>query len=146
MRNNRTCHKLTHMRWGTVAALLIGLTFETVSPLAAATLRCPPRLPGPHPGFEQIGPLPTAHWLLWRMQVFDLPPNKGNPTELLPAPATVRHDAFTLNWRPTSTDDMQIACLYNGSGTTYQARLHPPPTACTLQNYDGRAQGWCETP
>jgi hypothetical protein len=125
--------------------LLFGLTFVTVGPLAAATLRCPPRLPGPHPGFEQIGRIPAAHWLLWRMQLFDLPQNKGNPTELLPAPTTVRRDGFTLNWQLSGTTDVRMLCLYNGSGTYYAARLHPPPTSCTLQNDDGLAQGWCET-
>jgi hypothetical protein len=122
------------------------LAVLATNPLPAATLRCPPRLPGPHPGFEQIGPVPAAHWLLWRMQLFNLPPNKGTAAELVPAPATVRHDGFTLSWHLSGTGDVQMLCVYNGSGTYYGARLHPPPTACTLQNDGGLAQGWCEIP
>lgn len=125
--------------------ITISALFDNQS-VAAATLRSPPRLPGPHPGFVQIGPVPAAHWLLGRMQLFDMPPNRGTPTKLLPAPASMRWDGFTLSWHLTGTDDVERLCLYNGSGTYYRARLHPPPTACMLQNDDGLAQGWCETP
>jgi hypothetical protein len=128
------------------AVLLVSLTPVTARPLAAATLHCPPRLPGPHPGFEQIGPVPTAHWLLWRLQLINLPPADTTPTELLPAPDSVRRDGFTLTWHPTGAGDVQMLCLYDGSATYYRARFHPPPTTCTLQNDNGLAQGWCEIP
>ena len=131
---------------GVVAAWLFGLMFVAISPHATATLRCPPRLPGPHPGFEQIGPVPTAHWLLWRLRLFDVPPNKGTPAELLPAPPTLPRGGFTLSWHLTGTDDVQMQCLYDGSATYYRALLHPPPANCTLQNDAGLTLAWCESP
>src|ERR1019366_7312292 len=39
-----------------MATLVFGLMALAVRPLSAADLRCPPTLPGPHPGFEQVGP------------------------------------------------------------------------------------------
>jgi len=134
------------MKRGEVAACLVTLTVMATTPVAAATLHCPPRLPGPHPGFEQIGPVPAAHWLLWRMRLFNVPPGKDTPTELLPAPPSVRRGGFTLTWHLTGTEGLLMACLYNGSGTYYRARLQSPPTDCTMQNDDGLTQAWCEAP
>jgi hypothetical protein len=80
------------------------------------------------------------------VSLFNLPPSENTPTELPPAPAVVRWDGFTLIWRPTGADNVQMLCLYDGSATYYGARRHPPPTTCSLQNDNGLAQGWCETP
>ncbi len=144
MRTIRTCFNATVMHVN--AVLPLGLTFVAIGPLAAATLQCPPRLPGPHPGFEQVGPVPSAHWLLWRMRLFDVPPGRDTPAELLPAPASVHPNGFTLNWQPTGTGDVQMLCLYDGSATYYQARLHPPPANCVLQSANGLTQAWCAPP
>jgi hypothetical protein len=143
MSNNQINHHATLVHAALTAGSLVSLTFR---PLAAATLHCPPRLPGPHAGFEQIGPVPTAHWLLWRLQLFNLPPGENRPAELPPAPAAVRQDGFTLTWHLAGSGDVQMLCLYDGSATYYRARLHPPPATCTLQNNNGLAQGWCEIP
>jgi hypothetical protein len=126
--------------------LLGSLTFVTIRPLAGATLHCPPRLPGPHPGFEQIGPVPGAHWLLWRLRLFNLPPGQKTPGELPSAPPAEHRNGFTLTWHMTGTGDVQMLCLYDGSATYYRVQLHPPPTTCTLQNDNGLARAWCEIP
>jgi hypothetical protein len=128
------------------AVLAFGLTLVTISPLAAATLRCPPRLPGPHPGFEQIGPVPAAHWLLWRLRLFSVPRGTGTPAELLPVPPSLWREGFTLTWHLTGTNDVLMQCLYDGAVTYYRARLHPPPIACTLQNDNGLTLAWCDGP
>ena len=117
-----------------------------IGPVDAAELRCPPRLPGPHPGFEQVGPVPAAHWLLWRMQLFDARNGKEAPTELAPGGTVERRDAFTLTWHLTGHEDLVMACLYEGSGTWYRARPQPPPASCTMRNDDGLTQAWCEQP
>ena len=143
MSNNQINHHAILVHSAFTAGLLVSLT---VRPLAAATLHCPPRLPGLHPGFEQVGPVPTAHWLLWRLQLFQLPPGENTAAELPPASTAVRRDGFTLTWHLAGAGDVQMLCLYDGSATYYRARLQPPPTACTLQNNNGLAQGWCEIP
>jgi hypothetical protein len=125
---------------------LFGLMVLAVSPLSAADLRCPPRLPGPHPGFEQVGPVPAAHWLLWRMRLFDAPPGEHPSAELMPSLTVEHRDAFTLNWHISGDDDVLMLCLYDGSGTYYRARFHPPPVSCILRDDNGLTQAWCEQP
>jgi len=135
----------TLMNAGAVGVVLFGLTALAVGPLRAAALQCPPRLPGPHPGFEQIGPVPAAHWLLWRMQLFDAPPTKDAPIELAPRQMSTRHDGFIMTWQLKSAGDLLMMCRYDGSETYYRA--HPGlPANCTIRNDDGLTQAWCEEP
>jgi hypothetical protein len=125
---------------------MFGLMILAASPLSAADLRCPPRLPGPHPGFEQVGPIPTAHWLLWRMQLFAAPPGREAPAELAPGQTIERSDSLTLTWHLAGNEDLLMICLYDGSGTYYRARPRPVPTSCTMRNDNGLTQAWCEEP
>jgi hypothetical protein len=127
-----------------ILAILFSATATFSNPLAAAELRCPPRLPGPHPGFEQVGPIPTAHWLLWRMRLFDAQKDKDAPAELAPSGAVELHDRFRLTWQFTGSENLLIVCLYDGSGTYYRARPQPLPEHCTMSNDNGPTQAWCE--
>lgn len=127
-----------------VGPFALGLMVMAANPAVGADLRCPPRLPGPHPGFEQVGPIPAAHWLLWRMRLFDAPPGEDSPTELEPGQSVARRDGFTLTWHLKGDEDLLIVCLYDGSGTYYRARPRPMPARCTLRNDNGLTWAWCE--
>ena len=142
----RTLRTAAHANLGAAVALQFGLMALAVSPVSAADLRCPPRLPGPHPGFEQVGPVPTAHWLLWRMRLFDVPPGNDPATELAPSLTFEHRDVFTLTWHIGGDDDLLMLCLYDGSGTYYRARLRPPPADCILRDDNGLTQALCEQP
>ena len=131
---------------GTAGIFAVTLTVLITQPLAAADLRCPPRLPGPHPGFEQVGPIPAAHWLLWRMRLFNSSPSRDQPVELTPGVTAERRDAVTLTWHPAGIDDLVMVCLYNGSGTYYRAHPRSLPASCTMRNDNGLTQAWCEQP
>jgi hypothetical protein len=125
------------------------LTALWVHPLAAAELRCPPKLPSAQAGFEQVGPVPTAHWQLKGMRLFDGPPGeelKPSPAELAPDATTGGRAGFTSTWRFAGTEDLLLVCLYNGSGTYFRARPKPLPTGCTLRNSNGLTQAWCDLP
>lgn len=129
--------------------LALGVAALAGNPLAAAAIRCPPRLPGPHAGFDQVGPVPAAHWLLRSMRLFDLPPAEqaNDPaTEVVPRSRIEAADGYTSTWRFTGNDDLLVVCTYNGSGTYYRARLHPPPARCTVQDTYGLRQAWCDSP
>src|SRR5580658_8394716 len=100
--------------------LVAGLALAfAATPALAAEQHCPPRLPGPHPGFEQSGPVPAAHWLLWGMKLFDGRPGKIPPPEFAPDSKAERRDGITLVWRFTLDQDLLMVCVYNGSGTYY---------------------------
>jgi hypothetical protein len=129
-----------------IGTLLLSSLASAVAPVAVAELRCPPRLPGPHPGFEQVGPIPAAHWLLWRMQLFDAAHGKAAPKELAPNQMIEQHNGFTLTWLLAGTEDLTIVCLYNGSATYYMAHPRPAPALCTMRNDNGLTQGSCEIP
>jgi hypothetical protein len=119
------------------------------SPATAAELRCPPRMPGPHEGFEQVGPVPTAHWLLRDMRLFDGPPGeelKDAPTELAPDRTLRQRDRFTSSWRFAGDESLLMVCRYNGSGTYYRARFPKLPTSCSIRDDNGLRQAWCELP
>ena len=110
----------------------------------AAPVRCPPRLPGPHVGFEQVGPVPAAHWLLWGMRLFDVAPG-ATPTGRPPDNVAHNHDVVTETWRVLGHEPLlMMVCLYNGAGTYYQARLSPPPARCVLHDDNGLTMAWCE--
>lgn len=126
-----------------VGAMLAALLLS--SP-AVAALRCPPRLPGPHPGFEQVGPVPAAHWLLWGMQLFDAPPERSSMRELVPDLTNRSGDSYTMTWHLAGVASPLMICRYNGSGTYYRARPSPVPTTCVLRDDDGLKQGWCDEP
>ena len=128
---------------GVIHSLVLLAT--AINPLSAAELRCPPRIPGPHPGFAQVGPVPTAHWLLHRMRLFDVP--SGEAAKELPPGAIVKQrDGFTLSWNLTGSDSPLMICYYNGSGTYYLARVGPTPSRCTMRDDNGLRQAWCEFP
>ncbi len=112
----------------------------------AGVLRCPPRLPGPHAGFVQIGPVPAAHWLLWRMRLFDAGNGRAAPKELAPGQMTEQSNGFTLTWHLSGVEDLLMVCRYNGSETYYRARPDPPPATCTMRNDNGLTQAWCGDP
>jgi hypothetical protein len=130
-------------------AVALTLAVLTTTPLAAAEVRCPPRLPGMHQGFEQVGPVPAAHWLLRTMRLFDGPPGeerKQAPADLAPDQTVERPGGYTSTWQFGGTGDLLMVCTYNGSGTYYRALLHPLPTRCTFQDDNHLRQGWCEIP
>jgi hypothetical protein len=133
------------------ALVTVTLTLAAVvpSPVTAAELRCPPRMPGPHEGFEQVGPVPTAHWLLRDMRLFDGPPGeelKVAPAELAPDQTLRQRDGFTSSWRFAGNEDLLMVCRYNGAGTYYRTRLQKPPTGCSMRDDNGLRQAWCELP
>jgi hypothetical protein len=103
-------------------------------------------LPGPHAGFEQVGPVPAAHWLLWRMRLFNSPPGKEAPAELAPGQTVAGRGGFTSTWQLAGNEDLLMVCLYEGSRTTYRARPQPLPARCTLRDDNGLTQAWCEGP
>jgi hypothetical protein len=132
--------------WVTSGLALI-LALIVSAPSHAIELRCPPRLPGPHPGFEQVGPVPTAHWLLRRMRLFDGPPGeelKSAPAELAPDRTTERRGGLTSTWRFAGEEDLLVVCIYDGSGTYYRAGPHPLPEKCTVRDDNGLSLAWCE--
>jgi hypothetical protein len=118
-------------------------------PVTAADVMCPPRLPGPHPGFEQVGPVPAAHWLLHRMRLFDIAParqSNGTATEVRPERTIEGSDSFISTWHFAGNEDLEMICTYNGSGTYYRARLSAMPTGCTTRDVNGLRQAWCDLP
>ena len=140
---------MTSTRTGIAGTLALGMIAWATSPLAAAELRCPPRMPGLHEGFEQVGPVPTAHWLLQAMRLFDGPPGeelKQAPADLAPDQTVERRGGYTNTWRFTGSGDLLMVCTYNGSGTYYRARVHPLPSVCTLRDDNGLRQAWCDLP
>jgi hypothetical protein len=114
------------------------------TPALATELRCPPRLPGPHPGFEQSGPVPAAHWLLWGMKLFDGRPGKNPPPEFAPDNTVERRDGVTLVWRFTLNQDLLMVCVYNGSGTYYYTQRQAPPGLCVMDDDNGLTRAWCQ--
>jgi len=128
---------------------MLGCFALMARPLAAAELRCPPMLPSAHPGFEQVGPVPTAHWQLLRMRLFDGPPGeelKTSPAELAPDSTSRERGAFNWTWRFAGDEGLLMVCIYNGSATYYRARPRPLPTACSLRKDNGVTQAWCDGP
>jgi hypothetical protein len=129
---------------GASALLTTGLGAPS---LAAAELRCPPRLPGPHPGFERVGPIPTAHWLLRHMKLYEGAPGeelKSAPAQLAPDNSSERPGGYTAVWRFGGIRDLLIVCTYDGSGTYYRAQPSPVPASCTVRDDKGLIQAWCE--
>jgi hypothetical protein len=124
-----------------LSTIVIGVVAFGVA--RSAPLRCPPRLPGPHPGFEQVGPVPAAHWLLWRMQLYDVPPGAA-PIALAPDHVVEFQDTVIEIWRSGGGEHLLMVCDYNGSRTLYQARLAQSPARCILHNDNGLTQAWCE--
>jgi hypothetical protein len=128
-------------------ALWCGLiAVMTIARGAATDLRCPPRLPGPHPGFDQAGPVPAGHWLPRRMRLFNNPVGDGATAELAPANIIQDRDDFLATWRFAGGEELLMLCVYNGSGTYYYARPRPLPPRCTMRNDIGLTQAWCEEP
>jgi hypothetical protein len=126
------------------AVCAIGLMIMTAGPLAAAELHCPPRLPGPHVGFELSGPIPAAHWLLWRMRLFEGRPSDDARKEFAPDDKIERRDGLTSVWRFTLDEDLLMVCIYNGSGSYYYARRQAPPGRCVMDDNNGLTRAWCE--
>jgi hypothetical protein len=126
------------------AALTIGLMIFAARPLAAAEVHCPPRLPGPHAGFERSGPIPAAHWLLWRMRLFGIGPGNDPHKELAPDDKIERGDGSTSVWRFTADQDLLMVCLYDGSGSYYFAYRQTAPGRCVMDDSNGLTRAWCE--
>jgi hypothetical protein len=134
------------VRSGTIA---FGVAAFLARPLMAADVMCPPRLPGPHPGFEQVGPVPAAHWLLHRMRLFDVTPARqtnGAATEVHPERTVEGPDSFISTWHFAGSEDLEMICTYNGSGTYYRARLPASPSDCTIRDDNGLRLAWCVLP
>jgi hypothetical protein len=134
---------------GITGFFALAMTALAASPLTAAELRCPPRLPGTHAGFEQVGPVPAAHWLLRRMRLFNVPldaTSKTPPAELLPDRTVEHGDVAISTWRFAGNENLLMVCSYNGSGTYYVSRVRPPPTSCAMLDTDGLRRAWCEIP
>ena len=115
--------------------------------VSAATLTCPPSLPSTHPGFEQVGPVPTAHWQLKDMRLFDGPPGeetKPAPAQLAPDGTVTHQGGHTSTWKFGGKENLLVVCAYNGSATYYRARPNPPPKLCTLRQDRGLTRGWCD--
>jgi hypothetical protein len=130
-----------------------GMLALTAHSLFAANLYCPPRMPGPHPGFAQVGPVPAAHWLLRRMRLFDtapynaVGPNNAVGNEVRPEHHAEDRDSVTSTWHFAGGEHLLMVCLYNGSGTYYVARPNPPPALCvTHDDANGLTRAWCEEP
>jgi hypothetical protein len=123
--------------------LAAGLISLSAGPLFAAELRCPPRLPGPHAGFERSGPIPAAHWLLWRMRLFDGRPDNDVRKELTPDDKIARPDGSTSIWRFSADQDLLMVCLYD-RGSYYFAYRQPPIGRCVMDDSNGLIRAWCE--
>jgi hypothetical protein len=127
--------------------VLLSITVFVINPVSAAELRCPPRLPGAHAGFERVGPVPTAHWLLHDMRLFDGLEGeelKTAPAELAPDSSHENRGGFTSIWKFDGTGNLLLVCTYNGSGTYYRALTRQPPTRCISQSENGLTQAWCQ--
>ena len=127
-----------------VRTVVLGAIVLATNPGRAAEQRCPPRLPGLHAGFTQSGPIPAAHWLLWRMRLFDWGADKNPRPEFAPDKIIKRHDGFTSTWNFTLDEDLMMVCLYRGSGTYYFARRQAPPGRCVMDDENGLTRAWCE--
>jgi hypothetical protein len=104
-------------------------------------------MPGIHGGFEQAGPVPTAHWQLRRLRLFDGSPGeelKTAPAELAPDGTTEHRGGFTSTWRFEGNEELLMVCDYNGSQTRYFASPRPLPRGCIMERTDGLTQAWCE--
>jgi hypothetical protein len=126
--------------------LIVALSACAAHPVLAANLSCPPRMPGPHPGFEQVGPVPAAHWLLRRVRLFNTARSTDATKEMPPKQTVENSDGFTSTWHFAGDESLLMLCLYNGSGTYYVARPNPPPTLCVTHDNNGLTQAWCEEP
>jgi hypothetical protein len=116
-------------------------------PAFATPLRCPPLLPSAHEGFRQIGPVPTAHWQLHELRLFEVPINEEAKSALARlAPGETHSDpgGFTSSWRFARAEELMMVCDYNGAGTYYLARLPPAPRICVMERQDGLTRAWCE--
>jgi hypothetical protein len=131
-----------------ISTLLLSCWISVVSifatPVSAAEQRCPPRLPGEHAGFTQVGPVPTAHWLLWRMRLFDGSPDQTKQREYAPDDTIETRDGLLLVWRFRLPENFLMVCLYNGSGTYYVARRQAPAGRCIMNDDNGLTQAWCD--
>lgn len=81
------------------------------------------------------------------MRLFDIPQSDGQTSalaELAPASSGESRLGYTSIWRLGGSDDALMVCLYDGSGTYYQARLHPAPTICSAHDDNGLTQAWCD--
>ena len=126
--------------------LIVAVSACAGRPACAADLFCPPRMPGPHPGFDQVGPVPAAHWLLRRMRLFDTTRSQGAAKELAPGQTIGNGDGSTSTWRFSGNENLLMMCSYNGSGTYYVARPDPAPTLCVTHEDNGLTRAWCEEP
>ena len=121
-----------------------GLTVLLASPLSAAELRCPQRMPGAHAGFEQSGPVPAAHWRLRQLRLFGVGPDQTAQSERVPDSTIQRRDGFTSIWRLTQAGGLLMVCVYEGAGTTYYTHRDVPSGHCVLDNDNGLTRAWCE--
>jgi hypothetical protein len=128
------------------AACLLALAAPvlTVHGASEARTRCPPRLPGPHAGFQRVGPVPSAHWTLYGMRLFDAIADGKAPVELAPDSTHENWGVSTEVWRLTGGEPLLIVCVYDGSGTYYRTLPDPAPTRCISHNDNGLLQAWCE--
>jgi hypothetical protein len=130
-----------------IPAILLAISIQATNSPAAAALRCPPLMPSVHTGFELSGPVPTAHWQLWEMRLFDGQPGeelKTSPAELAPVNTTGHRGGFTSTWTFAGNENLLMVCVYNGSRTYYFGSPGPLTRSCIMERTYGLTQAWCE--
>ena len=134
------------MRWG-LAAVILGLAGGA----QAAALRCPGRMPGPHDGFTQVGPVPPRKLPLLGMRLFDGPPGEESraapaqlaPDEVTPQPGT-RPGSLTARWRFAGGEHLLLVCDYRDTGSYYRRAATTLPHACSIVRGPDGIMAACE--
>jgi hypothetical protein len=135
------------LRIAQIHASLLAISVLAMTSPTQAALRCPPLMPSVHTGFARSGPVPTAHWQLWKMRLFDGLPGeelKTSPAELAPDSTTAHRGGFTSTWTFAGNETLLMVCVYNGSGTYYYASPGPLTRSCVAERSHGLTQAWCE--
>jgi hypothetical protein len=104
-------------------------------------------MPGPHAGFQQMGPLPASKLPLRGLRLFDGPPGeetKDAPAELAPDGTTRRAGIETTQWRFAGDEHLLLVCEYRATTSYYRMALPSVPGACNMVHGPDGVVAGCE--
>ncbi len=113
----------------------------------AAETSCPGRMPGPHAGFEQMGPLPPGKLPLRGIRLFDGPPGEESqaaPAELAPDDTTRHAGVETTRWRFAGDEHVLLVCSYRDTSSYYRMALPTVPGACSMTDAPDGVVAGCQ--
>lgn len=118
------------------------------SPFAhAGSFSCPASLPSSAPGFEQIGPSPSAPSRLSGLRLYDGPPGeeqKPSPVQLAPGETAGRTKHLTAKWRLGGDEHLLMVCDYGGTQAYYRAAVPFSAQQCVLRRQVGHTTASCQ--